>query len=77
MTQPHSLVPARETCSRPTPYRILKRAPGMAFNFSSVLPHSGYVTYAEEEVLIQLRRRAVPSLPSATVHFIQQSALAS
>jgi hypothetical protein len=34
--QPRPLVPARDTCSRPTPHRIVQRIAGMAFNFSNV-----------------------------------------
>lgn len=36
MIQPRPLLPTRDTCSRPTPYKTIKRVAGMAFNFSSV-----------------------------------------
>ena len=36
MIQPRPLLPTRDTCSRPTPYKTKKRVAGMAFNFSSV-----------------------------------------
>ncbi len=39
MIPPRLLVPATDTYCRPTPYQIVQRVPGLAFNFSSVLPH--------------------------------------
>ena len=36
MNQPRSLVPARDTCGRATPSRIVQRVAGMAFNFSTL-----------------------------------------
>lgn len=41
MIQPRSLVPARDKFSRPTPFQIVQRIAGMAFNFSTIqLPAS-------------------------------------
>ena len=57
MKQPRPLVPARDTCSRPTPYRILERAPGMAFNFSSVLPQRGVAPSLDGDTVLQIVRR--------------------
>lgn len=39
MIRPRLVVPARDTCCRPTPHTLAPRVPGLAFNFSSVLPH--------------------------------------
>jgi hypothetical protein len=36
MPDPNPLALARDLCSRATPYRLLKRVAGLAFNFSSV-----------------------------------------
>jgi len=36
MTELNPLAMARDLCSRATPYRLLKRVAGLAFNFSSV-----------------------------------------
>lgn len=38
MRPAHSLVPAGDTCCRPTPTYFVQRIPGLAFNFSSILP---------------------------------------
>ena len=78
MTQPRPLVPARDTCSRPTPYRLLERAPGMAFNFSSVLPHRTFLPHTEGELLQTPPVMVSRARPGSIVYFpAQPSALAS
>ena len=78
MIQPRPLVPARDTCSRLTPYRLLERAPGMAFNFSSVLPHGTFLPHTEGDLLRKLPVKVTRARPGSLVYFpVQQSALAS
>ncbi len=54
MTDPSPLALARDLCSRATPYRLLKRVAGLAFNFSSV--NVAAVSEKVEEVVEETKR---------------------
>jgi hypothetical protein len=54
MSDLNPLALARDLCSRATPYRLLKRVAGLAFNFSSV--NVAVVTETVEEVVAETKR---------------------